>query len=313
MDQTLRIWRLWLIYFSLVAAVVAPAHAQDRLNVVASFSILGDFVQNVGGDRVSVTTLVGPDGDVHVYTPAPADARKVAEARLLVINGLGLEGWLPRLVQSSGGKAVIVTATNGIAPRSIGAAADPHAWQSVENAKIYVANIRDALVAADPANAGVYRAHAEAYLAQLDGLDREVRDAVAQIPPAHRKVISTHDAFGYFAAAYGIAFIAPLGVSTESEVSARDLAGIITQIRSMRIPAVFLENISDPRLIRRISAETGAGIGGTLYSDSLTGEKGDAPTYIELVRHNIKALTSALANEGGGLPAAGAAKSPVAE
>ena len=285
---------LWLVCLALVTAL--PAHAQDRLNVVASFSILGDFVQNVGGDRVSVTTLVGPDGDVHVYTPAPADAQKVAKARLLFINGLGLEGWLPRLVQSSGGKAEIVTATNGIAPRSIGAAADPHAWQSVVNAKIYVANIRDALVAADPANAGIYRAHAEAYLAQLDGLDREVRDAVAQIPPAHRKVISTHDAFGYFAAAYGIAFIAPLGVSTESEASARDIAAIITQVKTQQIPAVFLENISDPRLIRRISAETGARIGGTLFSDSLSDEKGDAPTYIDMVRHNIKALTSALAN-----------------
>jgi zinc/manganese transport system substrate-binding protein len=260
-----------------------------------------------------VTTLVGPDGDVHVYTPAPADAKKVAQARILFINGLGLEGWLPRLVQSSGGHAEIVTATNGIAPRSIGAAADPHAWQSVVNAKIYVANIRDALVTADPAGAEVYRAHAEAYLARLDALDREVRDAVAQIPPAHRKVISTHDAFGYFAATYGIAFIAPLGVSTESEASARDIAAIVTQIKTMRIPAVFLENISDPRLIRRISAETGAGIGGTLYSDSLTGEKGAAPTYIELVRHNIKALTNALASEGGGPPAAGAAKSPAAE
>jgi zinc/manganese transport system substrate-binding protein len=310
MNQILKMWRLWLICLSLVAT---PAHAQDRLNVVASFSILGDFVKNVGGDRVDVTTLVGPDGDVHVYTPAPADARKVAEARLLVINGLGLEGWLPRLVQSSGGKAEIVTATKGITPRSNGAAADPHAWQSVVNAKIYVANIRDALAAADPANDGIYRAHAEAYLAQLDALDREVRDAVARIPPAHRKVISTHDAFGYFAATYGIAFIAPLGVSTESEASARDIAGIITQIKTQHIPAVFLENISDPRLIRRISAETGAGIGGTLYSDSLTGEKGAAPTYIELVRHNIKALTNALASEGGGPPAAGVAKSPAAE
>jgi zinc/manganese transport system substrate-binding protein len=310
MNQILKMWRLWLICLSLVAT---PAHAQDRLNVVTSFSILGDFVKNVGGDRVDVTTLVGPDGDVHVYTPAPADARKVAEARLLVINGLGLEGWLPRLVQSSGGKAEIVTATKGITPRSIGAAADPHAWQSVVNAKIYVANIRDALAAADPANDGIYRAHAEAYLAQLDALDREVRDAVARIPPAHRKVISTHDAFGYFAATYGIAFIAPLGVSTESEASARDIAGIITQIKTQHIPAVFLENISDPRLIRRISAETGAGIGGTLYSDSLTGEKGDAPTYIDLVRHNIKALTNALASEGGGPPATGAAKSSVAE
>jgi zinc/manganese transport system substrate-binding protein len=287
--------RLWLICLVFVAAV-SPLRAQDRLNVVASFSILGDFVKNVGGERVDVTTLVGPDGDVHVYAPAPADARKVADARLLVINGLGLEGWLPRLLQASGGKAPIIVATRGIAPLKLGSDADPHAWQSVENAKKYVTNIRDALAAADPADAEVFRKQAEAYLAKLDALDREVRQAVRQIPENHRKVISTHDAFGYFAAAYGIRFIAPLGVSTESEASARDIAGIITQIKTEKIPAVFLENISDPRLIRRISAETGARVGGTLFSDSLTGEKGDAPTYIDMVRHNIKALTSALAD-----------------
>jgi zinc/manganese transport system substrate-binding protein len=286
---------LWLICLVFVAAG-SPVRAQDRLNVVASFSILGDFVKNVGGERVDVTTLVGPDGDVHVYAPAPADARKVADARLLVINGLGLEGWLPRLLQASGGKAPIIVATRGIAPLKLGSDADPHAWQSVENAKKYVTNIRDALAAADPADAEVFRKQAEAYLAKLDALDREVRQAVRQIPENHRKVISTHDAFGYFAAAYGIRFIAPLGVSTESEASARDIAGIITQIKTEKIPAVFLENISDPRLIQRISAETGARVGGTLFSDSLTGEKGDAPTYIDMVRHNIKALTSALAD-----------------
>jgi zinc/manganese transport system substrate-binding protein len=189
-----------------------------------------------------------------------------------------------------------VTATDGITPLRINSAADPHAWQSVADARIYVANIRDALMAADPADAAAFRANAATYLAKLDALDREVRSAVAQIAPERRKVISTHDAFGYFAAAYGVEFIAPLGVSTESEASARDIAGIITQIRSEKIPAVFLENISDVRLIRRISAETGARVGGTLFSDSLSDEKGDAPTYIELVRHNIKALTSALAN-----------------
>jgi zinc/manganese transport system substrate-binding protein len=273
---------------------VIPLHAQEKINVVASFSILGDFAKNVGGDRVNVTTLVGTDSDVHVYTPAPADAKKIADAKLVIINGLGLEGWLPRLVQSSGGKATIVVATTGIAPRKLGSDADPHAWQSVANAKIYVANIRDALSAADPAGAAATRANADAYLAKLDALDREVHEAIAQIPQTRRKVISTHNAFGYFAAAYGIAFIAPQGVSTESEPSARDIAAIITQIRTGKIPAVFLENISDPRLMNRISAETGAKIGGTLYSDSLTGEKGDAPTYIDLVRHNIKALTSAL-------------------
>ena len=194
--------------------------------------------------------LVGPNGDVHVYTPAPADAKKIADAQLLIVNGLGLEGWLPRLLQASGSKAPIVTATRGIAPLKLGSDADPHAWQSVANAKIYVANIRDALVAADPADAEVFRANAQAYLAKLDALDREVREAIAKIPQGRRKVISTHDAFGYFAAAYGIEFIAPEGVSTESEASARDIAGIITQIRTQKIPAVFLENISDPRLMR---------------------------------------------------------------
>jgi zinc/manganese transport system substrate-binding protein len=288
--------RLFGLIGLVLIAVAFPAHAQDRPSVVASFSILGDFAKNVGGDRVSVTTLVGPDGDVHVYTPAPADAKKISDAKLLVINGLGLEGWLPRLLQASGSKAAIITATKGIAPLKLGSDADPHAWQSVANARIYVANIRDALVAADPADGEIFRANAQSYLERLDGLDREVREAVARIPGPRRKVISTHDAFGYFAAAYGIEFVAPLGVSTESEASARDIAGIITQVKNAKIPAVFLENISDPRLIRRISAETGARVGGTLYSDSLTDEKGEAPTYIDMVRHNIKVLTSALGN-----------------
>jgi zinc/manganese transport system substrate-binding protein len=293
--SAMRRLQLWLVCVALVSSML-PARAQDRVNLVASFSILGDFAKNVGGDRVSVTTLVGPEGDVHVYTPAPVDAKKIADAKLLVINGLGLEGWLPRLLQASGSKAPIITATKGIAPLKLGSDADPHAWQSVANARIYVANIRDALAAADPADNEIFRANAQSYLAKLDVLNREVREAIARIPVARRKVISTHDAFGYFAAAYGIEFIAPLGVSTESEASARDIAGIITQVKTAKIPAVFLENISDPRLIRRISAETGARVGGTLYSDSLTDEKGEAPTYIDMVRHNIKALTSALGN-----------------
>jgi zinc/manganese transport system substrate-binding protein len=291
---------------TLIVAFVAassPAQAQERLNIVATFSILGDFARNVGGGRISVTTLVGPNSDTHVYTPTPSDAKKITDAKLVILNGLGLEGWLPRLIKSSGGKGVAIVATKGIATRKIEDGhdhgpgdADPHAWQSVVNAKIYVTNIRDALTAVDPAGADAYRANAEAYLAKLDALDREIRRAVAKISPERRGVISTHDAFGYFAAAYGIKFIAPQGVSTESEPSARDIAAIITQIRKQKIPAVFLENVSDPRLIRRIASETGANIGGTLYSDSLTDEKGPAPTYIDMVLHNIKALTSALSS-----------------
>jgi len=287
---------LWTICLTLAIALTSlRAQApRDPVKVVASFSILGDFVRNVGGDRVQVTTLVGPDGDVHVYTPAPADARKIAGAKLLVVNGLGLEGWLPRLLQASGGKAPILNATNRIAPLKLGAVSDPHAWQSVTNAKQYVVNIRDALVAASPADAEVFRKNAETYLAKLDVLDRDVQQAVAQIPQGRRKVISTHDAFGYFAARYGIQFIAPLGVSTETEASAKDIARLVAQIRAEKIPAVFLEKMSDPRLIRQVAAETGARIGGTLDSDSLTDEKGDAPTYIDMVRHNIRVLTSAL-------------------
>ena len=231
----------------LVLMTFAPLRAQDRLNVITSFSILADFAVNVGGDRVSVTSLVGRNGDVHVYTPAPADAKKLADAKLVIINGLGLEGWLPRLVQSSGGKAPILVATKGIVPLTSGAADDAHAWQSVDNVKIYVANIDEALAAADPAAAAAYRANADHYLAQLDALDAEVREAVSQIPPERRKVISTHRAFGYFAAAYGVEFIAPVGVSTESEPSARDIAGIITQIKTQK----------SRRFSWRISATTG--------------------------------------------------------
>jgi zinc/manganese transport system substrate-binding protein len=283
----------FLLLFALLL-ITSPLHAAERLKIVASFSILGDFVRNVGGDRIDLTTLVGADSDVHVYTPAPSDAKRIADAKLVIVNGLGLEGWLPRLVQSSGAKAQVVTASAGIAPLKLGSAADPHGWQSVPNAKIYVTGIADALVAADPDDAEFFRAQAKAYLEKLETLDREVRESVAKIPSERRKVISTHDAFGYFAAEYGVQFIAPLGVSTETEPSARDIATIISQIKAQKIPAVFLENISDDRLIRRIAAETGSKVGGTLISDGLTGEKGPGPTYIDMVRHNIKALTSAL-------------------
>ncbi|UPJ41668.1 zinc ABC transporter substrate-binding protein [Bradyrhizobium sp. 40] len=282
------------ILLCVLLLIASPLHAAEQLKVVASFSILADFVRNVGGDRINLTMLVGADSDVHVYTPAPSDAKRIADAKLVVVNGLGLEGWLPRLVQSSGSKAQVVNASAGIAPLKLGSAADPHGWQSVPNAKIYVTDIANALAAADPDDAEFFRAQAKAYLEKLETLDREVREAVAKIPQERRKVISTHDAFGYFAAEYGVQFIAPLGVSTETEPSARDIATIIGQIKAQKIPAVFLENISDDRLIRRIAAETGSKVGGTLISDGLTGEKGPAPTYIDMVRHNIKALTSAL-------------------
>lgn len=281
----------------------APARAQQRLDVVASFSILGDFVKNIGGDRVAVESLVGPNGNAHVYAPSPGDAKKVADAKVVFVNGLGFEGWLERLVKASGTKAPIVVATTGIKPRERAAdqghdhdhgRADPHAWQSVANAKIYVANIRDALIAADPAGKDTYVANAVAYLAKLDTLAREVRDVVAKIPADRRRVITSHNAFGYFQDAYGITFIAPQGVSTEAEASAKDVAAIISQIRKQKAAAVFLENVTDPRLVEQVARETGAKVGGTLYSDALTGDKGDAPTYIDLIRHNLRQLAAAL-------------------
>ncbi len=284
------------------AALIAagPASAQEKLKVVASFSILADFVKNVGGDRVEVSTLVGPNGDAHVYTPSPADAQKLAAARVVVVNGLGLEGWMTRLVKASGSGAPTVTATTGVKPRKMEEGgkteADPHAWQSVGNARIYVANIRDALVAADPAGRSAYEANAAGYLGKLDALEAEVKAAIAGIPVDRRRIITTHDAFGYFGATYGIAFVAPVGVSTEAEASARDVAKIITQIRKQKIPAVFMENISDPRLMERIARESGARIGGKVYSDALSDDKGPAATYIDMMRNNLKQFSIALMN-----------------
>ena len=298
-----------MIRRSLIAASLAlalssvsdgPARAAAPLPVVASFSILGDFVKNVGGERVVVTTLVGPDGDGHTFQPAPADAKAVAAAKIVFINGLGFEGWMPRLATAAGGKAAVVETTRGVVSKTMeedGATiTDPHAWQSVANAKLIVGNIRDALVAADPADAAVFAANASAYLAKLDAVEAEVRAAIARIAPERRRIITSHDAFGYFGAAYGMAFIAPQGVSTEAEPSAKAVAAIIRQIRADKIPAVFMENITDPRLVERIAAETGAKIGGTLYSDALSKPEEGAGTYIDMMRHNIREFLGALAS-----------------
>jgi zinc/manganese transport system substrate-binding protein len=281
--------------------VAAQEHPSAPLKVIASFSILGDFAGNVGGERLQVATLVGPNGNAHVYAPSPADAKKVADARLVFVNGLGFEGWLDRLVKASGTTAAIIVATKGIKPLERADAhdhdhgrADPHAWQSVANAKIYVGNIRDALIAIDPAGKAHYESSAAAYLARLDALDREVRDTIAKVPADRRRVVTSHNAFGYFESAYGIKFTAPQGVSTEAEASAKDVASIISAIRKQKASAVFLENVTDPRLVRQIASETGAKVGGVLYSDALTDEKADATTYIDLIRHNLKQLANAL-------------------
>ncbi|TXM71098.1 metal ABC transporter substrate-binding protein [Methylobacterium sp. WL69] len=294
--------------FVLLLAVlcgVRPALADtEKLGVVATFSILGDLAAQIGGDRVRVTTLVKPDADAHGYAPAPGDARTLAAADLVIVNGLGLEGWIDRLIKASGAKAPVVVASKGI--KAIEEAddhghghahdhhADPHAWQSIANAKVYVANIRDGLARRDPAHAAGYAARATAYLAELDDLEGEVRATIAKIPPAQRRIITTHDAFGYFTAAYGLTFIAPQGVSTDSEASPRDVARIVRQIRAEKIPAVFLETIADPRLMEQIARESGATIGGKVYSDALSGPNGPAPTYVTMMRSNLNAFAKAL-------------------
>jgi zinc/manganese transport system substrate-binding protein len=288
---------------------LGTAGAQEKLAVVATFSILGDLVHQVGGDRISVDLLVGPNGDAHVFSPSPNDAKKVARAKLVFINGLGLEGWLDRLIKASGTKAPMITASKGVQamageeeekPAKGKPAAhdhekfDPHAWQDIGNAKIYVQNIRDALVAADPAGKAVYEANATAYLAVLGKLEQEVKAAIAGIPEERRRVITSHDAFGYFAKAYGMEFIAPQGVSTETEASAKDVGRIIQQIKKEKIPAVFLENVTDPRLMQRIAKESGAKVGAKVYSDALSEPNGPAPTYVDMIHNNIKAFSAAL-------------------
>jgi zinc/manganese transport system substrate-binding protein len=303
----------------LIAALALPltlptieqSRAADRVPVVATFSILADFVTVVGGERVAVRSLVGPNGDAHVYSPTPADAKALAQAKVVFVNGLGFEGWLDRLVKASGTKAPIVVATKGIDPLTMEedghghahshakdgdkTVTDPHAWQSVVNAKAYVANIRDGLTAADPAGATVYAANAEAYLKELDALEADVRAAIAKVPADQRRVITSHDAFGYFSDAYAIEFLAPQGVSTESEATAKQVAGLIRQIRKEKIKAVFVETVSDPRLVERIAKETGVKVGGSIYSDALSASNGPAGTYIAMIRQNVALLTAAMA------------------
>ncbi|HHZ09784.1 MAG TPA: metal ABC transporter substrate-binding protein [Rhizobiales bacterium] len=302
-----------VITFALPGAAMA-----DGLKVVASFSIIADFARNVGGDRVTIVTLVGPEGDAHVYEPKPADAASVGSADVVLVNGLQFEGFLNRLVEASGTRAPVVELTRGAEVLKASetehhhgeeggdsaehgsetghdhGAFDPHAWQSVHNAEIYVKNIADAFCAADAAGCETYRANAAAYGERLEALDAEIRAAVDGIPAGKRTIITSHDAFGYFDHEYGIRFLAPKGVSTESEASAADVAALIRQIREDRASAIFVENITNPRLVEQIASETGLTVGGALYSDALSAADGPASTYIDMMRHNITTIRGAI-------------------
>lgn len=300
----------------LALGLAAPARAEP-LKVVASFSILGDMVRNVAGSNADVTVLVGPDGDAHSFEPGPADASALADADVLVMNGLGFEPWMVRLAAASGTKAKYVTASFGISPRHLTEEEkkhdedeaeghdekgypeaahdfDPHAWQDLRNGVVYVQNIADALAEKDPDNALVYQANAESYITELKKLDGWVRQEMSKIPEAKRKVITTHDAFGYFGEAYRVDFISPLGITNTAEPSAEALARLIDQIRQEKIRALFIENMSDPRMMETIARETGAEEGGELYSDALSKPDGPAPTYVAMFRHNVPALIAAM-------------------
>ncbi|MCZ8258880.1 MAG: zinc ABC transporter substrate-binding protein [Beijerinckiaceae bacterium] len=291
---------------ALAPAALAQTAPAKPLEVVTSFSILADLTRQVARERANVVPLVGPNADAHVYQASPADARKVKDAGLIVVNGLGFETFMPRLIKSAGAKAPVVTATNGIKPikaegghgHSHGhGASDPHAWQSIEAVRIYVANIRDGLIKADPAGEGAYRRNAEAYLAELAALKGDMEKSFASLPKERRVAVTSHDALAYFAREFGFTLEAVQGVSTEAEPSAKDVARIIRLTREKKARAIFVENMSSPRIAEQIARETGAKIGGTLFSDALSDEKGPAPTYIAMMRHNAKTLLDALKAE----------------
>ena len=310
----------------------AVAHAaDDKLNVVASFSILADMVSVVGGDDVDVSVIVGRNADAHAYEPTPKDARALASADLLFINGLAFEAWLPRLVDASGFKGKEIVVSQGVQPLAFAShdhenghaeahehdheahdhdahhdhgaehahththgSQDPHAWQAPANAVIYVQNIAEGLAQADPSNAEDYRLRAQAYIDDIQRVDTNIRQALQAIPEASRSVVSSHDAFGYFSKAYDIKFLSAVGVSTQAEASARDVAQLIDQVKRDHIKAVFVENVTNPKLVEQIARETGARMGGELYSDALAPEGQPAGTYLGMLQWNADQIVGAL-------------------
>lgn len=307
---------VWLIFLS----SSLPLRAEKTLDVVATFAIIGDIASEIGGDKATIGVLTGQGGDAHVYQPTPKDVERVRSADLILVNGLGLEGWLDRLIDASETKAPVIVASEGVKPlleedgREHGAAReegdhadedhggqehrhgdfDPHAWQDVRNGEIYAGNILKAFIAADPANKDYYQKRADAYLRMLADLDSWVRSEIGKVSETDRKIITSHDAFGYFGAAYGVKFYAPLGVSTDAEPSAAALAALIEQIRDEKIKEIFVENITDPRLIAALAKDAGAIVGGAVYSDSLSPKGGPADSYEKMFRHNVGLFTKAM-------------------
>ena len=291
--------RFLLASATALALLSAPAHAADPLPVTASFSILGDLVRVVGAEWVAVTTLVGPDEDAHVFEPKPSDVKTILGSKLLVTNGLGFEPWAGKLAKSAGYKGESVIASKGVKGRAMAdehghAESDPHAWQNPNNVVLYVRNIAAGLSRVDPAGASAYQANAEAYVKELLALDSWAKEQFAAIPAVKRKVITSHDAFGYFAAHYGIKFLAPQGVSTEAEPSAKQVAQLIRQLQREKIKAVFVENMTNPKLLAQLSKDAGVTVGTALYADALSAPGKPGSTYLQMVRHNVTQLAAGM-------------------
>ncbi|MDY1037188.1 metal ABC transporter substrate-binding protein [Lelliottia sp. CFBP8978] len=286
------------VVIALVLGVMSHGALAKTLNVVTSFSVLGDMAQEVGGDRVKVTTLVGPDGDPHTFEPSPKDSAALSKADVVVVNGLGLEGWLDRLVKASGFKGTLVVASEGVKTHTLEeegkTVTDPHAWNSAANGARYAQNILQGLVKADPQDKTAFEAAAQPYIAQLTQLDSWAKSRFSQIPREKRRVLTSHDAFGYFGRAYDVDFIAPQGLSSESEASAAQVADIINQIKADGVKTWFMENQLDPRLVKQIANATGAQPGGELYPEALTAKGGAADTYVKAFRHNVNTIADSM-------------------
>ncbi len=282
----------FFLFLCLSACLLSAEKPSKHLKIVTTFSILGDFVQEIGKDKV-VISIVGPNSDAHTYQPTPKDVCQIAQADLIFINGLGFEGWIERLIESSGYKGPIVTATQGIKPLLVnapgeGEAPDPHAWNTIENAKIYIKNIFEALSELDPDQKDFYLKNYEEYLEKLEALEGEIQTAFKSIPLDSRKIITAHDAFGYYGKAYGVAFLAPVGTNTADEPSAKEMAKLVEEIRNNKIKMIFVENITNKKLIQQLAEETGVEIGPEIYSDALSEKNQPGYNYLALMRHNTQ-------------------------
>jgi zinc/manganese transport system substrate-binding protein len=282
---------------------IVPASAK-QLDVVASFTVLADMVRQVAGDRAVVSSLVGPNGDPHAYEPSPDDGRRLREADLVIVNGLGLEGWMDRLIKASGYRGTIVVASDNVRPRMMDDGGkpiiDPHAWNSAANGVVYVGTIVKALCAADPDGTAQYQASGKRYADEIRSLDAYARQTIGAIPADRRKILTSHDAFGYFGDAYGVTFLSPVGFSTETEASAATVAKLIDQIKAEHVMAYFIENSNDPKLVRQIARATNAKPAGELYVEALSEPDGPAPTYAAMFRRNVDLLVAAMRQNGGG-------------